>query len=116
MLEQLLAKHPKSKLVPEAMLKLAGFNAARGQLVESDSILRLLRGNYPGSVEAVQALDMLGDNEQTRGNRSATLKLWKKVIDEARSLSKGKYVWYVNVQALLEKLGDRAREKITGKK
>jgi hypothetical protein len=37
-------------------------------------------------------------------------------MQEADTLSNGKYVWYVNVQAVLERIAAGARAKLEGKK
>jgi len=115
-LEALLEQFPSSSLVPEAMLELAGLKAARGDLDESDVILSEVRQRYANTVEWVKALDALADNQSARKNLNKARELWRQVMEEAKTLSEGKYVWYVNVQTLLQKLSDQARAKISGEK
>jgi len=114
-LEALLEQFPSSSLVPEAMLGLAGQKAARGDLDESDAILGEVRQRYANTVEWVKALDALADNQAARKNLNKARELWRQVMEEAKTLSEGKYVWYVNVQTLLQTIADGARKKITGK-
>ena len=71
---------------------------------------------FPNTVEAVRALEKLGDNQDARKQLNAARTLWRQVIEEADTLANGKYVWYVNVQAVLKQIADRARTKLTGRK
>jgi len=115
-LGDLLERFPKSSLVPEALLGLAAMNASKGDLDASDAILARVREQFPNTVEAVKALEALGDNQQQRKQPNQARELWRQVIQEADTLSNGKYVWYVNVQAVLKESADRARAKLEGKK
>ena len=115
-LEELLAQFPSSSLVPEAMLELAALKVAKGDLAEADHLLKEVRDRFPNTVEWVKALEALGDNQHARKNAGKARELWRRVIEEADQLSDGKYVWYVNVQAVLKGIADRARRKAEGKK
>ena len=114
-LEELTERFEKSSLVPEAMLKLAALKAAEATPDDSDAILLKVRERFPNTVEAVRALDLLGDNRQRRNDAAKARQLWREAIQEADALSSGKYVWYVNVQAVLKEIADRARAKAEGR-
>jgi tetratricopeptide (TPR) repeat protein len=114
-LRRLLADYGSSSLVAEAMLKLAGHEAATGDFDASDPILKDVRERFKSTVESVQALEMLADNLQARKDGKAAKGLWKQVMAEAKGLSEGKYVWYVNVQVMLQDISGRCRDKIAGK-
>ena len=115
-LAELIAKHGKSSLVSEAMLRLAALQAGRRDLQAADATLSSLRQKFPNTVEAVKALDGLADNQQARGNRDQAAILYRQVIDESQKLSEGKYVFYVNVQAVLKGIAESARAKLDGGK
>jgi TolA-binding protein len=115
-LAELLERFPKSSLVPEAMLMLGAMSAQKGDLDDSDTVLAGVREQFPNTVEAVRALDALGDNQRRRNDLGKARELWRQVIDEAKTLANGKYVWYVNVQTVLKEISDTARAKIEGKK
>lgn len=115
-LEALLERFPKSALVPEALLRLATMARSKGDLDGSDRTLLQVREQFPNTVEAVKALEGLGDNQHLRKQAPKARELWRQTIAEADELAAGKYVWYVNVQALLQQIADRARAKSQGKK
>jgi hypothetical protein len=110
--EALLQRFPNSGLAPEAMLLLASLKSRQKAMVEAGSILAEVRAKFPNTPESVKALDAMGDNARAEGKADDARKLWTQVMEEARTLSEGKYVWYVNVQAQLQKLADGARAKL----
>lgn len=114
-LERVLKDYGNSALVPEAMLRLADIKTRAQQFIEGNSILEELRSRFPQTLESVQALDKLADNKAATGDRAGAQKLWQQVIEEAATLTAGKYVWYVNVQSALKEVADGARTKKEGK-
>ena len=115
-LGELLDRFAKSALVPEALLLLADLKTGGKRLDEADAVLARVRREFPDTVEAVQALEALADNQQARKQPNEAKELWRQVLKEAKTLSEGKYVWYVNVQAVLKKVADSARAKLQGRK
>ena len=111
-LAELITNHAKSSLVSEAMLRLAALQAARRDFSAADATFGDLRKKFPNTVEAVMALQGLADNQQARGDRNKAAALYRQVIDESQNLSEGKYVFYVNVQAVLKNLAESARGKL----
>ena len=114
-LQALITDHQNSNLVPDAMVELGRLQAQQGDRDNSDQTLQRVRRMFPDTVQSVQALDAQGDNQQARNLPADAKKTWKQVIDEAAALSSGKYVWYVNVQAMLHDIAEGARAKMEGK-
>lgn len=114
--ELLIVNHEGSNLIPDAMIDLARIQAQKGDPDGSDSTLNEVRRKLPDTVQSVQALELLGDNRKARNQPNEAKALWKQAIDEAKALSEGKYIWYVNVQAVLQSISDSSRAKIEGKK
>ena len=112
LLAKLVADHPEASLASEAMLRLAALQTGRGDRDAADLTLGEVRRKFPLTVEAVKALEGLADNQQVRGKTEQAAKLYQQVIDEAQRLSGGKYVFFVNVQAVLAKISDSARSKL----
>jgi hypothetical protein len=113
-LAQLVADHPDSSLASEAMLRLAVLQTARKDLDAADVSLGEVRRKFPNTVEAVKALKGLADNLAARGKATEAAKLYRQVIEECQRLSEGKYVFFVNVQAVLKQISDSARHLLDG--
>ena len=111
---ELIADHAESSLLSEAMLQLGALQVQRQDLDAADLSYGEIRRKFPSTVEAVKALDGQADNLKARGKREEASRLYQQVIDESQKLADGKYVFFVNVQAVLKKLGESARAKLEG--
>jgi tetratricopeptide (TPR) repeat protein len=111
----LIARFPDSSLIAEAMLKLAQVQHLRNDLDGSDQTLARLHRQFPDTVEDVRAIELLGDNQASRKNTDAARKLYQQVMDSADRLSQGKFVFAVNVQAVLHNISEEARQKLSDK-
>jgi TolA-binding protein len=115
-LAEMLERFDKSALVPEALLDQADLQVRQGRLDASDAVLAKIRDTFPNTVEATRALEAVGDNHFRRKDSGKARECWRQVIAEADTLTRGKYVWFVNVQAVLAEIADRARAKAEGKR
>lgn len=114
-LDELLMRFPSSNLVPEALLQRAALYIVALEPQKAERVCNDVRDRFPATVEAVKALEILGDIRHTGKAENEAKTLWRQVVEEAGNLSDGKYVWYVNVQVILKVISDRARLKIEGK-
>jgi len=114
-LGEMLERFEKSALVPEALLEQADLKMRQGRLDASDAVLARVRDTFTNTVEAARALEAMGDNHFRRKDPGKARECWRQVIEEADTLARGKYVWFVNVQAVLGEIADRARAKTQGK-
>jgi tetratricopeptide (TPR) repeat protein len=114
-LAEMLDRFDKSALVPEALLEQADLQARQERLDTADAVLAKVRDTFPNTVEATRALEAMGDNHFRRKDSGKARECWRQVVQEADTLAKGKYVWFVNVQAVLAEIAGRARAKAEGK-
>jgi TolA-binding protein len=114
-LSELVTGHPASNLSSEAMLRLSALQAQRKDLDAAAVTLSEIRHKYPNTVESVMALERLADHQKARGKTDEAAKLYQQTIAECQQLSEGKYVFFVNVQAVLEKVSQSARAKMEGR-
>jgi TolA-binding protein len=110
----LINEHGASNLASEAMLRLAALQVQRHDADAASLTCGEVRRKFPDTVEAVKALEALADIAKAGGKADAA-NLYKQIIDECQKLSEGKYVFFVNVQAVLKKISDSARAKMEGK-
>ena len=106
---------PASSLGSEAMLRLAALQTQRKDLDAAAATLAEVRKKYPDTVEAVLALKRLADNQQSRGRAEEAKQLYQQTLSDCQRLSEGKYVFFVNVQAVLKAIADTARAKLEGR-